>query len=307
MPRCARVKTLDSVFHVMVRSVGDIPLFKNDDDKDYYLEKVKKYKETFLFKIYAYCLMDTHAHFIIDSNGADISRFMHVINQCYAQYYNKVHKRHGHLFGDRFKSIIVEDDAYIITLSGYIHKNASDLKNYKGRVEEYPYSTLGIYLGINKDEFKMVDVDFIMGCFGKDVHKARIAYSSFVDKCIDPKMKEIVEFKNEKSEYRSERTLLVRDYDPVKIAEFVAKYTGNNPEGLHVKNTRRNKDFKALSILLMRSLCNYSYKDICALAGNLTISQASRLSMFGYEISQNDERYKNIISNFISQYKRNIS
>lgn len=65
------------------------------------------YQENYGFKVYGFCLMDNHAHFIIDVNGADISNIMHSINFKYAQVYNRKHKRHGHLFQDRFKSKIV--------------------------------------------------------------------------------------------------------------------------------------------------------------------------------------------------------
>ena len=84
MPRTARRKSCDSIYHIMVKSVGDSKLFKIDDDKEMYLGIIKKYQNIFNFKVYAYCLMDNHAHFMIDSNGSDISKFMQRINQSYA-------------------------------------------------------------------------------------------------------------------------------------------------------------------------------------------------------------------------------
>jgi REP element-mobilizing transposase RayT len=89
MPRCARIKSSDSIYHIMVRSISDVDLFCTNQDKDKYLSLIKKYQVLFAFKVYAYCIMNTHAHLIIDSAGADISRIMHAINQSYAQYYNK--------------------------------------------------------------------------------------------------------------------------------------------------------------------------------------------------------------------------
>ncbi|WDC83583.1 transposase [Caloramator sp. mosi_1] len=58
--------------------------------------------------------MDNHAHFIIDANGADISKIMHFINYKYAMWFNKRYSRHGHLFQDRFKSKIVKDERYLL-------------------------------------------------------------------------------------------------------------------------------------------------------------------------------------------------
>jgi REP element-mobilizing transposase RayT len=104
----------------MVRSISDVPLFRDDNDKDKYLLFIQKYQKKLGFKVYAYCLMTTHGHLIIDANGADISKVMHGINQCYAQYFNFRHKRHGHVFQDRFKSKVVDSEEYLFTLSAYI-------------------------------------------------------------------------------------------------------------------------------------------------------------------------------------------
>lgn len=300
MPRTARQKSFDSIYHVMIKSVGDTTLYKEDEDKDTFMEFLKRYKDIFLFKIYAFCLMDNHAHFIIDSNGADISKFMHVINQCYAQYYNKKYDRHGHVFADRFKSIIVDDDAYLVTLSGYIHKNPEDIKKFHNRIHEYPYSSLGIYLGLSKDKYNILDPYFVLAQFSYDIKRARELYIKFVGKCNDPKMKEIVEFEGDGSEYRSERKILVRDFAPQKVLEFVANYAGAiTLDMFHIKGKKESKDYRALCIFLMRSLCNLSCKEICAFAGNITASQVSHLCAHGFSLFKNNEKYKNIISDFI--------
>lgn len=300
MPRTARKKSYDSIYHVMVKSVGDTPLFRKDEDKDKFMNILKHYKEIFLFKVYAFCLMDTHAHFLIDANGADISKFMHGINQSYAQYYNKKYERCGHVFADRFKSIIVDNDAYLVTLSGYIHKNPKDLKNFSNNIEDYPYSSLGIYLGLKKDTYKIIDPYFVLTQFSYDIKKARELYVKFVGKCNDPKMKKVVEFENDGSEYRNERKILVRNFIPQQILEFVANYADNiTPDVFHLKGIKRTKEYKAVCILLMRSLCNMGYKQICELAGNITISQVSHLCSQGFNIIKNDLRYKNIVSDFL--------
>jgi len=163
MPRAARIKSTDSIYHIMVRSVGETILYKEEADKNKYLALIKRYQQTFNFKVYAYCLMSNHGHIILDGNGADISKIMHGINQCYAQYFNKKYSRHGHVFQDRFKSIIVNNDRYLIALSQYIHNNPRDIGGYEDKLEQYKYSSLGIYLGIREDNFDIVDTSFING------------------------------------------------------------------------------------------------------------------------------------------------
>jgi putative transposase len=93
MARKARVKTNESIFHIVCKSISEVNLFKNDDDKEKYLSLVKKYKKLYKVKIYGYCLMNNHTHLLIDANGADISKVMHGVNLCYAMYFNKKYKR----------------------------------------------------------------------------------------------------------------------------------------------------------------------------------------------------------------------
>ena len=135
MPRTARIKTVGGMYHIMVRGCSETPLFKNDGDKDAYLKIIKKYQNMYHFKVYAYCLMTTHAHFIIDAIGSDISHIMHSINLSYAIFFNRQYNRHGHVFQDRFKSKLITSDKHLLTLSAYIHSNPKDIIKYKEKIE----------------------------------------------------------------------------------------------------------------------------------------------------------------------------
>ncbi|MCM8712092.1 transposase, partial [Clostridium sp. SYSU_GA19001] len=226
MPRIARQKQEGAIYHVMARSISEVELFKTDADKKKYMFLIKEYQKIYNFKIYAYCLMDNHIHLIVDCNGADISKIMHCINFKYARYYNTIHKRHGHLFQDRFKSKIVKDDRYLVALSAYIHNNPLDIIGYENNPENYYYSSLGIYLELRKDEFDIIDKQFILNLFGKDKIKSKERYVKLVIRTrtvlIDNITKEETEFKDEKSEYRSERKILVRNFNVEHIIQYVA-------------------------------------------------------------------------------------
>ncbi|MDV3427084.1 MAG: transposase, partial [Bacillota bacterium] len=264
MCRTFRIKDDDFIYHVMGRSISDIPLFRDDKDKDRYLFYIKKYQKKFDFKVYAYCLMKTHAHILVDANGADISKFMHGINQSYAQYFNNRYDRHGHVFQDRFKSKVVGDENYLFTVSAYIHNNPTDIEGYENCPEEYKYSTFGVYLGLKEDIYGIVDEEFIMGFFNKDIKKAREKYYKFVMKCDDEYMKMQHEFKNEKGEYRSERSVLVREFKAEEVRNFIVKYTDVDEKMLKWKYKRKAKECRALCIFLIRYYCNFTYKEICA-------------------------------------------
>jgi REP element-mobilizing transposase RayT len=300
MPRCARVKSYDSVYHITVRSISDAPLFKCSHDKDVYLKLIKKYQETYLFKVYAYCLLDTHAHMLIDCVGADISKIMHGINQCYAQYFNKKYKRHGHLFQDRFKSKIVYDDISLINMSAYINKNPKDIKGYEGKEEKYRYSSFGIYMGIRDDEFGILDENYVLNQFSKDPIKARKSYYEFIRRYEEGSDTGDMEFKHETAEYRSERSILVRNISPGKVVEFAADCTHTDKKYINVKYIKDVMEMKALSAFLMRCLCDMKEKDICRNMGNITQTHAARLYHMGMELMKEKAEYRNIIQDFLA-------
>jgi REP element-mobilizing transposase RayT len=283
----------------MVRSISDVPLFRDNADKDKYLFYIQKYQKKLGFKVYAYCLMTTHGHFIIDANGSDISKVMHGINQCYAQYFNFRHKRHGHVFQDRFKSKVVDSEGYLFTLSAYIHNNPTDIECYEACPELFKYSTLGVYLGLKDDEFGITDESFVMGFFSGNVKKAREEYYKFVMVCDDVNKKAHYDFKDEKSQYRSERTVLVRNFKPENIMNFVLYYTGAEGRMLKWKYKREAKEPRALCVFLIRYYCDFTYKQICELLGRLTLTRISELNEAGLGLIDGDERYKNIMKDFI--------
>lgn len=297
MPRLPRQKSPDSIYHVMCRSISEVDLFKEDKDKEYYLSLLKGYQEVFAFKVYAYCLMDNHCHFIIDVNGADISRILHGLNHRYALHFNKKYGRHGHLFQDRFKSIIVDNDQYLITLSGYIHANPLSIEEYSGSVEEYKYSSLGIYLGIHEDKYELIDKTFIMSQFSNKGVNAHKLYLEFVKQCTDGNIKSDIEFKNEGTKYVSERKILPRDYSVEKIIKFIIERFKTCEENLRMKNSRKATKERAIFVLLMRCFCNYRHKDICSVIGNLTQSRVSKLCSMGMELVKGE--YKGIVQEFI--------
>jgi REP element-mobilizing transposase RayT len=285
----------------MARSISEIPLFKDDDDKLKYLSLVKKYQKLYGFRVYGYCLMDSHVHMIIDANGSDISMVMHSINYSYAQYYNALHKRHGHLFQDRFKSKMVLNERYLLTLSAYVHNNPTDVKGYENCPEKYEFSSLSIYLGLRRDPYELVDDGFIMGMFGKDSKAAREKYIKLVYICSDEKIKEDIEFTNEGTEYRSERKILVRNLKVKEIIDFITSKTGVSDIKLRSKNSKKVIEAKALLVFMMRSLCNSKCSSICKVLGNITQGRVSMLSSFGINLID-DERYKGIVREFLNCY-----
>jgi putative transposase len=302
LPRTARIKYSGAIYHIMSRSISEVSLFQDNDDKSKYLCLIEKYKKLYQFRVYAYCLMTTHAHIIIDCCGADISKIMKSINLSYVLYFNKKYSRHGHLFQDRFKSKVVTDNRYLRVLSAYIHNNAKDIGEFKGCIEKYEFSSLGIYLGLKSDNNKIVDYTYMLQSFGINISEARTAYVNFLNNRNKDKDKIDINFKEDKSEYISSRKVLIRDLKIDEIVEFVSKYSGI--EGyINIKYSHSNTEFKALCVVLMRSLGNYSLKEVCEAFGNITASTAWRLCEKGLSLIKFNIKYSTIIDDMILQFK----
>jgi hypothetical protein len=238
---------------------------------------------------------------IIDANGSDISKVMHSINFAYAQYYNAVHKRHGHLFQDRFKSKIITDERYLLTLSAYIHKNPTDILKYQNCPEKYEFSSLSIYLGLKRDPYGLVDDGFIMSMFGRNPRAARERYIKLVFICSDEKTIKNIEFTDEGTEYRSQRKILVRNTEAQEIIEFIIKKMGVCAVKLHSKNSKNLVEAKALLVFMMRSLCNYKCSTICKVLGNITQGRVSMLSSIGIKLID-DDKYSGLVNEFMENY-----
>lgn len=142
MGRLSRTKSATGIYHVMVRGVNKCNIFLDQKDMQRMYEKIAKYKEEMGVKIFAWCFMPNHVHLLIATEKLDI--FMKKICCSHAMYFNKKYSRCGHLFQNRFKSISVQDEKYLMTLVRYIHQNPQ--KAGISAMESYAWSSYGEYL-----------------------------------------------------------------------------------------------------------------------------------------------------------------
>lgn len=306
MPRKAREKHCEAIYHIMCRSVSEVLLFKDDEDRDYYLKLLKRYTDKYRCSVYAYCLLSNHLHIHLDPKGFDISKFMHSLNTSYVRYYNKKYKRHGHVLQERFQSRIVDSDGYNMVVSAYIHNNPKDIEGYTGRVEEYQYSSYGIYMGISKDQYKLVDIEFIKDLMGiKSREDFAYKYHGFVsrhfeEKNLDKYSEENIEETH--NEYISGRKTVIRELTPVKVIEYIANKLKQPINSiLSVKRKQKQHEFKAFAVYVLRVLCGLGYRQICEVIYNITISGCSRLCDKGFELaSQQCDIYVDIFNDLLN-------
>jgi len=299
MPRAAREKSPDSIFHIMSRSISELDLFRDREDKKKYLSIFKRYKETFAIKIYAYCLMDNHSHLIIDANGADISKVIHGVNLRYARYYNKKYNRHGHLFQGRFRSKVIDSNGYFYRLSAYIHNNPYSIEQYKNGVEKYEFSSLGVYLGMRADKFNLIEKGYLLCILKSRGVKSMRQYLDYTKMSVKQNDSTDIEFENEKTRYVSERKILSRNCTAEKIAVFLDEKLNISKAELMVKHSKKTVEQRAIFSLFLKCFCDLKNKDICAIIGNISQSRVSALCSFGLDLIREKIEYKSLVRDFL--------
>lgn len=299
MSRAARIKDPEGVYHVMSRSITEFDLFPDDSDKNAFLDILQKYKEKFQCKIYGYCLMSNHYHLHLDTCGFDISSFMKCLNQSHVRRINFKYNRRGHLLAERFNSKIVKTDQYNLTVSAYIHNNSKDLPGFAGKESDYPYSSLGIYLGKRKDRRDLIDTDFILGSVNEiDKGKAIKAYSEMVieKRDMDTNInlrKYLEEFQKEQFEYKSHREIILRNKKPEEVIKYISqKFEISDSIELTHRWRRSTIRYRSVVAYALSVLCGMSYREICKYMNNITAAGCARLSQIGFEIIKNSGEVK---------------
>jgi putative transposase len=123
MGRLLRSELPDGCFHVTARAVADTSLYRDDDDRRYFLCLLVEAVDRFGWHCHAFCLMTTHYHFVVESACSDLSAGLHRLNGRYALGFNHRHGRFGHLFAERFSSFAIESEDYLYGACNYVIEN----------------------------------------------------------------------------------------------------------------------------------------------------------------------------------------
>jgi putative transposase len=163
MARPLRIEFPGGLYHFIVRGNERKAVFRDDADREDYLRRLAHYRKKFGFRLLAYCLMDNHVHLVIESGSDPLSRIMAGLQSSYTQYFNRRHRRVGHLFQGRYKAFLVERDPYALALLRYVHENP-----VKARIvlkpEEYPWSSDRAYRRGRSPDW--LDVDRLLRMLG---------------------------------------------------------------------------------------------------------------------------------------------
>ena len=147
MPRPLRIEYEHAFYHVMNRGRGGKTLFHSDAYYEAFLITLAEACWRFHAVMHAYCLMGNHYHLLIETPEANLGRIMRHINGVFTQRYNRLSRTDGPQFRGRYKAIIVDEDAYLLPLSRYIHRNPLDTRRPLVRnLPDYRWSSYPGYI-----------------------------------------------------------------------------------------------------------------------------------------------------------------
>ena len=172
IPRAPRKKSNTNVYHVIIRGINRQDIFLDKQDYNKFLKEIKRTKEVYKYDIYAYVLMPNHVHFIIRDVNENLSTIIQSLNVSYSNYFNKKYERVGHLFENRFKSKIIEEESYLKNVVRYIHKNPGNA----GIIKYYRWTSYNEYL-TNKNQ--ITDTKFIMNLFQNDIKNFKLFHDKY--------------------------------------------------------------------------------------------------------------------------------
>lgn len=166
MPRAPRIDAPGLFQHVIARGVERRRIFIDNKDRLTFLDRLANiFKQTDIV-CYSWALMPNHFHLLLKSGDHPLGNTMKRLLGGYALYFNLRHKRDGHLFQNRYKSIVVESDSYLTTLVSYIHLNPYKAKIVEdiNKLAQYRWSGHAALLG--RANYKWQDTEFVLDCFG---------------------------------------------------------------------------------------------------------------------------------------------
>lgn len=184
MPRQARIDAPGALHHIIVRGIEKRKIFRSDGDRENFLERLGHIVSETKTDCFAWALIPNHVHLLLRTGHSPISRVMSRLLTGYAVSFNRKYRRHGQLFQNRYKSILCQQDRYLLELVRYIHLNplrvglVEDMQS----LDKYLWSGHGGLMGNRPHDWQ--NADYILALFADSKKLARKRYRSFVEEGI---------------------------------------------------------------------------------------------------------------------------
>ena len=188
MARPIRIEYPGAWYHVTCRGNERRAIFSDDRDRSQFLEILFTTRDIYRIEVHAYVLMENHFHLVVMTPEGNLHGFMQRFNTAYTVYYNRRHRRSGHLYQGRYKAILIDADAHLLELTRYLHLNPVRIKEYSGLdlkekreiIRLYPWSSYRGYIRL-KDRQGFMNYSKVLAMVGSgDDPEGRRRYRQFV-------------------------------------------------------------------------------------------------------------------------------
>src|SRR5881397_269615 len=123
MARPLRIERAGGWYHITARGNERRPVYRDDRDRQHFCELLEEMVSRFQVRLHCFVLMENHYHLVLELRESNLSRALQWLNVSYSVWFNRRHRRSGHLFQGRFKSVVVEDDRGWQEVARYVHLN----------------------------------------------------------------------------------------------------------------------------------------------------------------------------------------
>ena len=186
MPRGPRLDAPDALHHVTLRGLERRAIFRDNHDRQQFLNYLERVVQATGLAVLAWALLPNHVHLLVRTpsrrapGGSGLSTAMRRLLTAYAMAFNRRHHRTGHLFQNRYKSILVEEESYLLELVRYIHLNPlrAGVARNLAELDAHPWSGHSALMGKAPRHWQAQDD--VLGQFGAKLHRARRNYRAFV-------------------------------------------------------------------------------------------------------------------------------
>ena len=179
MSRPLRVLYPGALYHITARGNEKKEIFRSDADRSVFLAILAQAVERYRLILHAYVLMNNHYHLLLETQESNLPLAIRHLNGIYTGYFNRTHRRVGHLFQGRYKAILIEKESYLLELSRYIHLNPIRVKK-SVRLGSYRWSSYLDYIGKRRAP-KWLTTEGALSRFGENRRRAERAYQIFVE------------------------------------------------------------------------------------------------------------------------------
>jgi putative transposase len=192
MARPLRIQYNNAYYHVTCRGNARQGIFVDDQDRSAFLDLLNRSWQIYQVRVLAYVLMRNHFHLVVKTPLGNLKEFMRHFNISYTSYFNRRHKRVGHLYQGRYKAFLIDADSYLQEVTRYVHLNPIRVKGKanlggkerKRELEGYPWSSYVYYGGRGKGNAFLASEE-ILGYFGGNHSRGRRNYRKFVEEGLE--------------------------------------------------------------------------------------------------------------------------